>query len=94
MFSVPNWMPDLWLAEVNEWYEYIKERDVLEDGFLNPSNCSLRHLNTEDKGGAVSLKDQGKKNEQRMQTERSKHGSSNIPEEGVDSTNDPGTAGG
>lgn len=94
MFSVPNWMPDLWLAEVNEWYEYIKERDVLEDGFLNLSNCSLRHLNTEDKGGVVSLKDQGKKNEQRMQTERSKHGSSNIPEEGVDSTNDPGTAGG
>lgn len=48
---------DLWLAGVDEWYEYIKERDVPEDGFLNPSNCSLRYLDTEDKGGAIHLKD-------------------------------------
>lgn len=36
MFSEPNWMPDLRLEKVNEWYEYIKERDVPEDGFHNP----------------------------------------------------------
>lgn len=87
-------MPDLWLAEVNEWYEYLKERDVPEDGFLNPSNCSLRYLTTEDKGEAINLKDQGKKNLQRLQTERSKHAPSNIPEEAVDITNDPWIAGG
>lgn len=34
MFSVPNWMSDLWLAGVNEWYGYIKERDVPKDVFL------------------------------------------------------------
>lgn len=58
---MPNLMP-----VVNEWYECIKERDVPQDGFLNPSNCSLKHLNIDDKGGAVNLKDKGKKNEQRM----------------------------
>lgn len=81
---MPNWMPNLWLAEVSEWYEFSKERAVPEDGSLNPSNCSLRHLNTEDRDGVISLKDQGKKNEQRLQNKRTKHGLCNIPEEAVD----------
>lgn len=93
MFSLLNWMPDLWLEGVIEWYEYIKERDMPEDGFLNLSNCSLRHSNIEDKSDAINLKGQGKKNEQRMQTERSKHGPSNIPGVNVGITNDPGIAG-
>lgn len=32
---------DLWLAGMNEWYEYFKERDVPEDRFLDPSNFVL-----------------------------------------------------
>ena len=65
-----------------------------EDGSFNPSNCSLRHLNTEGRDGAISLKDHGKKNEQRLQNERTKHGPSHIPEQAVDITDDPGIAGG
>lgn len=65
-------MPDLWLAEMSEWYEFSKERTVPENGSLNPSNCSLRHLNTGDRDGAFSLKGQDKKNEQRLQNKRTK----------------------
>lgn len=54
---MPNWMPDLWLAEVSEWYEFSKERAMPEDGSLNPSSCSSRRLNTEDRDVAFSLKD-------------------------------------
>lgn len=51
---MPNWMPDFWLAEVSEQYEFSKESPVSEEGSINPSNCSLRHLNTEDRNEAIS----------------------------------------
>lgn len=41
---------------------------MLEGGSLNPSNSSL---NTEDRDGAITLKNQGKKNEQSLQNETS-----------------------
>lgn len=51
-------MPDLWLAEVSEWYEFSKERAMPEDGSLNPPSCSSRCLNTEDRDVAFNLKDE------------------------------------
>lgn len=65
-----------------------------EHGYFNPSKCDLRHLDTWEGHGALSLEDEGRKNEERLQKKRIKHCPRNIPEEVVGTINNPGSAGG